>query len=89
MELDYIEVLGRVKSTNTKLMSKGLTLKQIDAFWRHCIKDVRKDLIIKWFNQGLNDTEIAKKTGYHLSTINDITTKHFNDLRNNKINSNT
>ena len=46
-ELPYTEVIDRVKAVNKTLLDCGFNYKEIEVFWKDCIKQVRNMHSIK------------------------------------------
>lgn len=69
----------RVKAINKELFASGMILKDVDAFWKQCIKEVRKEYIMGRFFDGLSDGEIAREAGYCTQVISNVTRKHWED----------
>lgn len=72
----YNEALVRIKRVNITLFGLGLTLKECVGFWDECVLEARRREVVSLFYTGLNDLEIANKTGYSKSWVANITTNH-------------
>jgi len=77
-QLKFNEVFKQVKSINKILFESGKNLKQVDEFWKSCIKEARKDYVMGRFFNGETDGEISRDSGYCSSVISKITTEHWN-----------
>lgn len=66
-----------LKVINNRLKAEGNTLKDIDDFWKQCIKQVRTEHVMARFFDGLSDGEIARESGYCASVISNITSQHW------------
>ena len=75
-EVVYNESLVQIKRINTTLIGLGLKLKECIGFWNDCVIEARKREVVSLFYSGLNDLEIANKTGYSKSWVANITTNH-------------
>lgn len=77
--LAFLEIKQQVTITNAALLKHGYTLKQLDGFWKDCIKEARKLRIMELFFDGKSVTEMVEITGLSKSTISQITTEYWND----------